>query len=545
MTQPTRQPASAPPGAPGSPPGSALDPGTTTAPTEVSTGTAPPPAAPALEATQGFQETAGPANPGTQTAAPGRTAPPPPGAQRLTALGDFRMVKKLGSGGMGDVYMGRQISLDRDAAIKVMAKHLANNPHFVERFYREARLMAKLDHPHIIRSYGVGQDHGFHYLAMEYVDGGSLQGVLKRQGKLSTGDATHVILACARALEHAHEFGVIHRDIKPDNILLTRKGVVKVADLGLAKALEENLGLTQSGVGAGTPHYMAPEQAVNAKYADVRSDIYSLGCMFYCLLTGRPPFEGDSAMELLKAKEAADIPPVRRLNPGVPERLDLIIGKMAARKPEIRYQNCTELIRDLEALGVASPALSFSTGPGGSATRTSVPGAPSRTVPALGQTATGSSAATVAPGGMTQPPTDPDSADLWYVTVLDQRRNPTLKRFTTARVRLLIQEKRVQADTLACRRRGDQPVPLVTFKEFEMLLRSHQAREVADRKGGGSFKKLYQEIEEKERRQKRWGWLRNVWQSATSMMGILFWLAVLLGGGGVTIVVIRQLTKEE
>ena len=221
--------------------------------------------------------------------------------------------------------------------------------------------MAKLDHPNIIRSYGVGEQHGYHYLAMEFVDGGSLQDWLKRRAKLVGADAVHVILACARALEHAHRHTVVHRDIKPDNVLLTRGGVVKLADLGLAKATEEDVGLTQSGVGAGTPLYMAPEQAASAKYADARSDIYSLGCMLYCLLTGRPPFKGETDSGIAQGQGSRHLSVRAACQPGsAAARLDLIVDKMCARKPETRYQTCTELIKDLEGLGVASAGSAFS-----------------------------------------------------------------------------------------------------------------------------------------------------------------------------------------
>ncbi len=317
------------------------------------------PSAPAEEVTQQFQGS----NPTTpEQHAPRPAAPPSPPAAKAakpTVLGDFRLLAKLGAGGMGTVYKALQISLDRPAALKVLSRDLAAKPNFIERFYREARLMAKLDHPNLIRGYGVGEQNGFHYLAMEFVDGGSLQDWLKRLERLTVGDAVHVILACARALEHAHENSVIHRDIKPDNVLLTRKGVVKLADLGLAKALQEDLELTQSGVGAGTPHYIAPEQAANAKHADGRSDIYSLGCMLYRLLAAEVPFKGESTLEVIKAKEAGKFTALRRLNSDVPPRLELITDKMMANRPEHRYPTCTELIRDLEGLGVANRTLSF------------------------------------------------------------------------------------------------------------------------------------------------------------------------------------------
>src|SRR5262249_4383203 len=157
-----------------------------------------------------------------------------------------------------------------------LPKMLAANKDFVARFHREAKLMAKIDHPNVLRCYAFGEDKGTHYFAMEYVDGGSMEGWVRRVGRLSVGDALHIVLACANALAHAHELGLIHRDIKPDNILLTSKGVVKVADLGLAKATQEDLGLTKTGTGAGTPLYMSPEQCSDVKHVDARTDIYSL-----------------------------------------------------------------------------------------------------------------------------------------------------------------------------------------------------------------------------------------------------------------------------
>src|SRR5262249_46604308 len=157
----------------------------------------------------------------------------------------------------------------------------------------------------------------------------------------------------------AHESGLIHRDVKPANVLLTSRGVVKVADLGLVKALQDDMGLTQSGVPAGTPMYMAPEQARHAKHADARSDIYPLGCMLYRLPTGRLPLEGDSEAELQEAKDKGRVPPARQINPEVPARLELILDKMMARRPEHRYQTCTEVIEELEGLDRANAALSF------------------------------------------------------------------------------------------------------------------------------------------------------------------------------------------
>ncbi len=274
-------------------------------------------------------------------------------------IGDFEVTQKLGQGGMGAVFRARQISLDREVALKVLARHLAENKEYVTRFYREAKVMAKLDHDHIVRCFQVGEFSGLHYLAMEFVDGGSLQSWLDKLGKFSVGDAVHAALACAYALDHAHEMNLIHRDIKPDNMLISRKGVLKVADMGLAKPTDDDLSLTQTGVGAGTPHFMSPEQMRNAKDVDGRADIYALGCMLYYMLTGEKPFKGQTLVELIKEKEIGKFTPARRLNPEVPDRLDLMIDKMIDKNIKTRYQTCAELIKDLENGGWANERLSF------------------------------------------------------------------------------------------------------------------------------------------------------------------------------------------
>jgi serine/threonine-protein kinase len=306
-----------------------------------------------MQATQEFA--AGPA-----------AAPPPPGGaaaggngRKFSQLGDFRLLRRLGSGGMGNVYRARQLSRNRDVALKVLFRHLAAQPAFLKRFHREAELMSRLDHPNLLRGYEVGEDKGWHYFAMECVTGGSVQAWLTRLGKFPVADAVHVVRACARALQYAHDLNLVHRDIKPDNILLTGRGVVKVADLGLAKAQDDALSMTRTGTGAGTPLYMAPEQAVDAKNVDGRSDLYSLGCVFYALLTGRPPFQGNDLLELIQAKERGTFPPVRRFTPEAPERLDFLLNKMLARRQDQRYQTAAELAEELECQGLAGERLSF------------------------------------------------------------------------------------------------------------------------------------------------------------------------------------------
>jgi serine/threonine-protein kinase len=297
-------------------------------------------------------------------AADASTAEPPAarkvsGPQKTSVLGDFRLVAKLGEGGMGTVYRARQISRPRDVALKVLSKQIAARPGFIERFHREGRLMARLDHDHIIRCYAIGESHGFHYLAMEFAPGGSIKDWLNKLGRFSIPDAFHVILACAKALSQAHGLGMIHRDIKPDNMLLSADGVVKLADLGLAKAEDDSLDLTRTGIGIGTPIYAAPEQSRDAKRVDARSDLYALGCVLYHLLAGRPPFEAKNLLDLILAKEKGTFTPIRRHVPDAPPALDRILTRLLATQPERRYPDCDELIDDLSWQNLHGHQLGF------------------------------------------------------------------------------------------------------------------------------------------------------------------------------------------
>jgi serine/threonine-protein kinase len=279
----------------------------------------------------------------------------------LRALGEFRILRRLGEGGMGSVYLGYHEGQGRQVAIKVLPDHLASNPAYVDRFYREAKSGALLDHPNIVRGIAVGQDQatGKHYLVLEFVDGPSAHALLGRFGRLSVGDGVHIALDIARALEHAHSRNIVHRDIKPDNILLTQSGVAKLADLGLAKRTDEVSHLTAARQGFGTPYYMPYEQAMNAKYADGRSDIYALGATLYHLLTGEVPFPGANHLEVVEKKSVGVFPPASTLNPEVSGLLDRIINKMLARDPRQRYQTASELIVDLERSNLAKAVPSF------------------------------------------------------------------------------------------------------------------------------------------------------------------------------------------
>jgi serine/threonine-protein kinase len=459
------------------------------------------------------------AGPGSQPAAK---------TKKIEKLGDYKLIKRLGAGGMGEVYKGFQESLERDVAIKVLFKHLAANKDFVERFQREARIMAKLDHPNIMRCYGVGEESGFHYFAMEFVDGGSMQDVLDKHGRLKVGDAVHVMLACARALQHAHELNMIHRDIKPDNILVTRKGVIKVADMGLAKAHGENLNLTRTGTGAGTPVYMSPEQARDAKHVDHRSDIYSLGCMFYAFLAGKPPFSGDTYVELFEAKEKGKFEPARKSNIEIPERLDLMIDKMVAKKPEHRYQTCTELIRDLEGLGLANTTLSFIDDKPTAVTSPAKPG-PSQlatrpqaaNTPATKGPKTTAGAAPKQGGAKTEV-----SRDTWYLSYHTRDGKLLRRKLTTDQIRDLMRDPDFDLRAQASHDPKEGYRALATYPEFEHVLRGRLERARADRKTA-KFKDMYKQLEKEEIQRKRWRWFRDLYRGAASWTMFLIYLGVL------------------
>jgi serine/threonine-protein kinase len=282
-------------------------------------------------------------------------------ARRLHRVAGYRLLRRLGEGGMGDVYCGYDEAGGRQVAIKLLPEQLASCDTFVERFYREARSASHLNHPNLVHGLAVGQDPatGRHYLVMEYVDGPSAQALLGRFGRLAVGDAVHIALDVARALEHAHSRNIIHRDIKPDNILLTTSGVAKLADLGLSKRTDEISNLTGAQQGFGTPYYMAYEQALNARHADGRSDIYALGATLYHLVTGEVPFSGANHFEIGEKKDRGTFLPASKWNPSVPRSLDRILARMLARRPEDRYQTASELIVDLERSDLAAPVPSF------------------------------------------------------------------------------------------------------------------------------------------------------------------------------------------
>ncbi len=286
----------------------------------------------------------------------------------LRRLGEFQILRKLGEGGMGAVYLAYHEGQQSHFAVKVLADSLAQNQNYVDRFYREARSGTALNHPNIVRCLAVGQDRATlkHYMVMEYVDGSTAQVLLEAQGKLPLGDAVHVVLDVARALEHAHSRNIVHRDIKPGNILITRSGVAKLADLGLAKRMDEASSLTATRQSFGTPHYMPYEQAMNSRNADNRSDIFALGATLYHLVTGELPFPGDNHVDVAQKKSLGTYAPAST-KAAVPRALDTILAKMLALNPKHRFQTASELIVVLERSqlsaavpGFADPALALS-----------------------------------------------------------------------------------------------------------------------------------------------------------------------------------------
>jgi eukaryotic-like serine/threonine-protein kinase len=282
--------------------------------------------------------------------------------EEAPAIPNWTIVRKLGQGGMGAVYKAvHNVMIKRVVAMKVLAPNLANNPDFVARFEREAKSAGALDHPNVVAGVDFGQTTtGTPYFAMEFVDGLSAKDLLEKQKQLSVGDALKIVYDVAKALEHAAECKLIHRDIKPDNIMIVRKdGTVKLADLGLAKQMDDENSITQSGSGFGTPYYMPPEQARNAKYVDARSDIYALGATLYHLLTGKAPFTGETAMEVLIAKEKGTYAKASAVNPDVPSSVNLLIDKMMAKDPAHRFQTASELLRQMDAIGLHAARLSF------------------------------------------------------------------------------------------------------------------------------------------------------------------------------------------
>ncbi|NQT51456.1 protein kinase, partial [bacterium] len=282
----------------------------------------------------------------TKLKAPGKNATTSADPLIGQTLGQFEILELLGRGGMGAVYKGRQPSLGRLVAIKVLPQRLASDGSFVERFHREARSAAAISHPNIIEIFDVGQDKGHEFIAMEFVEGDPLDRVLKRDGCIAPDRALELMKQVASALAKAHGAGILHRDIKPANILLTSDGHAKVADFGLAKQSAVDVSITVTGQTLGTPLYIPPE-AARGHALDARSDLYSLGATFYHLLAGRPPFQGTSAMELALKHAEENVPPLAQIAPDVPPSFARTIHRLLRKNPDERYAAAAQLLETL------------------------------------------------------------------------------------------------------------------------------------------------------------------------------------------------------
>jgi serine/threonine protein kinase len=268
----------------------------------------------------------------------------------IQQLMHYKLLRKLGEGGMGAVYLAEDTLMERQVAIKVLPKQFSGNTEFMRRFQREADAMGRMHHENIVRAFSVGEDQGRHFIIMEYVEGQTLEKRLRQERVLPADEATRIVIQAARALRYAHEQGVVHRDIKPANIILRPDGVAKILDLGLSKDVENEQSsfLTRSGVAVGTPHYMSPEQARGERDLDGRADIYSLGGTYYHFVTGDTPFHGSSAFEIVTQHINAQLPDPRDLREDVPDGVCHVIRRMMTKRRTDRYRDCGELLEDLE-----------------------------------------------------------------------------------------------------------------------------------------------------------------------------------------------------
>ncbi|HEY0755136.1 MAG TPA: protein kinase [Ktedonobacteraceae bacterium] len=268
-------------------------------------------------------------------------------------LGQFRIVERIGAGGMATVFKAYQPVLDRFVAVKVLPDYHARDPIFRERFLREARAVARLDHPNIVQIYLFGEEENITYIVMQYVDGGTLKDKLRQSGALGPADAIKFVIQAAEGLGAAHEHGIIHRDVKPANMLLRKDGHLLLSDFGIVKILEGTTNLTRVGTGIGTPQYMSPEQGTG-QAVDASSDIYSLGIVFFHCLTGRVPFNADSPLTITvkHLNEPLPVALLRQVN--VPQPLEQVIVKMTAKVPAERYQSTASFISELVRAAAAA-----------------------------------------------------------------------------------------------------------------------------------------------------------------------------------------------
>ena len=288
------------------------------------------------------------------------SAEPTPGA----AFGDYEILAELGAGGMGRVFRARHLTLQREVALKVLSERFASDESYRLRFLKEARAAARLNHPNIVQIYDFGRVEATFYLAMEFVLGESVGDYLRRNGSFSEADAVATVRQACTALRVAHGAGIVHRDVKPDNLIISADGVVKLVDLGLAKSVADDEHLTQTGVVSGTPHYISPEQIAGLKDVDGRADIYSLGATLFHMVTGRTPFDGSSPMVIVSKHLHDDPEDPRAFAPALSDGLCAVIRKMMARDRDQRYPHMPAVHVDLLLLEAGNAPSALTSEPG-------------------------------------------------------------------------------------------------------------------------------------------------------------------------------------
>lgn len=260
----------------------------------------------------------------------------------------YKILGKLGSGAMATVYKAKQLNLDRHVAIKVLPRKFSSNAQFIERFYAEGRAAAQLNHPNIVQAYDVGRAGEYHYFIMEFVDGQTVFDDIVKNKRYGEKEAIGIIIQVAQALQHAHERGIIHRDVKPKNIMITREGVAKLADMGLARAVsDKEAAEAEAGKAFGTPYYISPEQIRGDKNIGPPADIYSLGATLYHMVTGKVPFDGKNPSSVMHKHLRQPLEAPDHVNPKLSAGISEVIEMMMAKDPRKRYQNCKDLLMDL------------------------------------------------------------------------------------------------------------------------------------------------------------------------------------------------------
>lgn len=266
-------------------------------------------------------------------------------------IAGYKFLGKLGAGAMATVHKAKQLSLDRVVAIKILPRKFSSNPQFIERFYAEGRAAATLNHPNIVQAYDVGKSGEFHYFVMEFVDGRTVFDDIVKHKRYPEGEAIDVIIQIAEALQHAHEKGLIHRDVKPKNIMITKEGVAKLADMGLARAMDDKeMAEAEAGKAFGTPYYISPEQIRGEVNITAAADIYSLGATLYHMVTGSVPFDGKNPSAVMHKHLKAELVPPDHVNPKLSAGISEVIEMMMAKDSRGRYKSCKDLLVDLRAV---------------------------------------------------------------------------------------------------------------------------------------------------------------------------------------------------